>query len=482
VAVVICAGEPGSLFANVDASIDRIRGRELIRKGPFARLWWSQAVSSLGDWATLFATFALAAKLSGGGRSASLGILVALVARILPGLVFGLIGGVVADRWDRKKVMIISDLGRGALVAMLIFVDSYSEMFAVTLAIEVLSLIRQPARESVVPQIVPERHLMAANGLNLLAGYGTAPMGSALFAALAVVGGRLLSDVVASPGIAITFAFDALTFLISAVILLPVVIPPVGGRAEEEEGAATEAEPTSPVRDMIDGFKFVGSVPVVRRMVLGMAAALFGGGALFVLGQPFSEQVLGGGDSGYGLVATALGLGAGLGMLVVTLWGRNLHLREPVFAAALVATGIGIVLASFTETVVGAAAWVFVAGLGTGIAYVTGFTHLHTVVSDDIRGRTFAALFALGRLALLVSFALAGVGAAAFEGLLPGMLSSGVRLVIVASGWVILASGAGTMWAVREQLRAEPLDPDSYESLRQAGDAATWVRGNRRPE
>lgn len=463
----------------MDVSIERITGRDLVRRGPFARMWWSQLISSLGDWATLFATFSLAARISGGGSAATIGILVALVARILPGLLIGVIGGVVADRWDRKKTMIVSDFGRAVLVGLLVFADNYRDLFVITFFIEVLSLIRQPARESVIPQLIPQRHLMAANGLNLIASYGTAPAGSALFAMFAAYGERFMPDAVSNPGVAATFVFDGITFIVSGIIVATTAIPKL--EIARERAAHGRMDVKAPLRDMFDGFKFVGSYPVVRRLVSGMAAGLFGGGALFVLGQPFSEQVLQGSDSGYGIVVTALGVGAGLGMGAMTFWGKNIERREPVFAAALLVTGLSIVLTGLTDTVWGAAGWVLLAGTGTGIAYVTGFTQLHAVVTDDIRGRTFAALFASARLALLVSFGLAGVGAAALNGVLPGILDSGVRVVIILSGAFIFASGGGTMWSVRDQLRGGPMDDDAYRALHDAGNAIGWVRGDRRP-
>jgi dTMP kinase len=464
----------------VDVSIERISGRDLIRRGPFARLWWSQLVSSLGDWATLFATFSLAARISGGGSNATLGILVALVARILPGLLFGVIGGVLADRWDRKRTMVVADFGRATLVLLLVFVGNFRDLFVLTFFIEVLSLVRQPARESVVPHLIPERHLMAANGLNLIASYGTAPVGSALFALFAAVGERYLPDSIANPGVAAAFAFDGITFIASGLIVLTIPVPPLVLSKEREPHGKLDIR--AALRDMLDGFKFVGSYPAVRRLVTGMAAGLFGGGALFVLGQPFAEQVLQGNNSGYGIMVTALGVGAGLGMGAMTFWGKSIERREPVFALALIVTGLAIVATGLASTVWGASGWVLAAGFGTGVAYVTGFTQLHTVVTDDIRGRTFAALFASARLALLVSFGLAGVGAAALDGILPGFLDSGVRVVIVLSGAFILASGAGTMWSVRDQLRGGPIDDEAYRALHDAGSAIGWFRGDRRPK
>jgi hypothetical protein len=298
-----------------------------------------------------------------------------------------------------------------------------------------------------------------------------------VFALLAQVGPTFLPDVV-SPGIVLAFSLDAVTFLVSGVIVLWTPLPVA--RVSGERRAKGRMDVRAPLRDMADGFKFVALYGNVRRMVLGMAFGLFGGGALFVLGQPFSEQTLGGGDSGYGIVVTALGVGVGIGMGAMTFFGWNLVRREPVFAVALVGTGLSIVLTSLTATVAGAAGWVFVAGAGTGVAYVTGFTQLHAIVTDDIRGRTFAALFASARAALLVSFGLAGVGAAALDGVLPGMLSSGTRAVILGSGVTILVSGAGTLWAVRDQLTGQPMDDDALRTLKDAGDAITWMRGDRR--
>lgn len=461
----------------MDSDARALRGRDLVRKGPYARLWWSHLISSLGDWVTLFATFSLAARIAGGGPAATLGILVPLVARILPGMIIGVVGGVLADRWDRKKTMIVADLGRAVLVAVLVFVGNFRDLFIITFAIEVLSLVRQPAREAVVPTLVREEHLAAANGLNLMAAYGTAPLGSAIFALLSQVGPGILPDAT-SPGVMLAFTLDAITFVVSGLMIVTIAIPET--RLPREREAKGRMDMRAPLRDMAVGFRFVTGYPAVRRMVAGMALGLFGGGALFVLGQPFSEQTLSGGDTGYGVLVTALGIGVGVGMAVVTAMGRRMVRREPVFGISLVLTGVSIVLTSLTETVFGAAGWVFIAGLGTGIAYVTGFTHLHAVVTDDIRGRTFAALYASARGALLISFGLAGAGAAALEGLLPGMFSSGIRTVILLAGATIFASGAATLWAVRAQLAGDPMDDDAYRTLRDAGDAITWMRGDRR--
>lgn len=461
----------------MELEVGKIKGRDLVRKGPFARLWWSQLISSLGDWVTLFATFSLATSISGESVNSGIAILVPLTARFLPGLIIGVVGGVVADRLDRKRTMVIADFGRAALVLVLVFVGNFRDLFLLTFAIETLSLVRQPAREAVVPLLISRDNLMAANGLNLFAGYGTAPIGSALFAILAQFGGDLL-PFAASPGLSAAFLFDTVTFVASGIIVLTIPIPRIEISAERRARSALDFK--APLRDMVDGFRFVLGFGAVRRIVVGMATGLFGGGALFVLGQPFATEVLNSGDSAYGVIVTALGVGVGIGMGAMTWWGRSVQRREPLFGAALLIVGLSIALVAATTTVLGSAAWVLLAGIGTGIAYTTGFTHLHAVVTDELRGRTFAALFSFARAALLVSFGLAGVGSAAMAGVLPGLFSNGVRGVMIVSGVTILFAGIGVLWAVRSQLRGEPLTDRDYQVLRDASDAVTWIKGDRR--
>lgn len=456
-----------------DVSIAQ-RGRDLIRRGPFARLWWSQAISSIGDWVNLFATFALAANLAGGGRAATIAILVPLVGRILPGLFFGFLGGLIADRWSRKTTMIVSDFGRAVLVLGLLFVTSYTQMFLLIMVIEVFSLVRQPAREAVVPTLVKKEHLLAVNGLNLAAMYGTAPIGSLLFALLAE-GSRFLPEMGrVSSAVGTAFVFDCLTFLVSGLI---VVFIPIQAPTIAVQRARGEREKSTAWRDMVEGMRYAFQAGPVRRLILGMSAGLFGGGALFVLGQPFSEQVLRAGESGYGILVTALGVGVGLGMIGVSVISSVDSRRENVFGFSLATAGVAIGLTAFSSVVATAAAWAFVAGVGTGVAYVTGFTHLHASVADEIRGRTFAAVYTFSRTALLISFALAGVGAAALAGVFPGELNNGIRAVMLIGGVVVTGSGVAVL--IGSNLWQLRLDDEQLERMSEAADSITWMRGSR---
>ena len=200
-------------------------------------------------------------------------------------------------------------------------------------------------------------------------------------------------------------------------------------------------------------------------MVFGMAVALFGGSALLPLGQSFAQDVLGGGDTGFGALVTALGVGVGLGMLGVSLFSTEQTRYDLTYSLSLGVTGVAIGLAAFTRTVGGASGWVLLAGVGTGYAYVMGFTHLHEVVEDRLRGRTFAALFTLVRTAMMVSFALAVLAAATLDGVLPAPFDNGIRNVFALAGILILVTGVLSIAYIRQGLAPPRLSRKMQRSI-----------------
>ena len=206
---------------------------QLIRRGEFAKVWWSGTISSFGDWVSLFATLALGDQIGGG-----LGTLVPLVGRFVPAILFGPIGGVLTDRVNRKTIMLVADIGRGLLVLSLIFVRTLPQLFAVSFLIEILSLLRQPVRESLVPELVNENELIVANSLSVVSSYGVFPVGALVWSAFSKLPQWAGWDF-SSPFTA-GFAVDFVTFMISAAIVAVTTIPlraTVEGRGLELEGA-----------------------------------------------------------------------------------------------------------------------------------------------------------------------------------------------------------------------------------------------------
>lgn len=446
----------------------------LVRRGPFARLWWAGLASSFGDWVALFATIALADAIGG-----VTGILVPLTARMLPGL-FGGAAGVLADRFNRKITMVVCDFGRAALAVSLVFVHTLPQLFVVSFAMEVLALFWGPSREASIPNLVPKKVLVRANSLSLMAVYGTLPAGSAAFSIFARISELTHVLGVFGSNTGLAFVVDAATFVVSASLIATIPIPKPAVSRDREAGETFDWK--LPFRDLMEGIRFVMRERSVRGVIVGIATALFGAGIFFALGQPFSSSVLGGGTSGFGLLVTALGSGVGIGMLGLAGLGAAKFRRDLVFALSLLVTGATISAAALARTVAGAAFWAFLGGLGAGSSYVMGFTHLHEEVEDALRGRTFAALYTVARTALLISITLAAFVAKVLDGVLPGIFSSGIRSALVLGGMVVMAAGAVTLWSLRGTFHRAELSEEALRSLEAASDTFTSIRGRRSKE
>jgi dTMP kinase len=417
-----------------------------MKSGPFSRLWQAGLVSSTGDWVAILATLSLADDLAGGS-----GIVLALVSRILPGLFFAAVGGVIADRVNRKYAMVTVELGRALLVFSLVFARSITYLVLVNLAMEALTLIFQPARESSVPNLVRRNELVQANALSLSAAYGTFPLGALLFLLLApwspgvTLGGLL-------PGTAegLAFIVDAGTFLVSAAIVS--TIPMAGHDLPERRRRTGRLNLVAPLRDLRDGIVFVATHPRIRLVVGAMGVALAGGGIIIVIGKPFATEVLLTGSTGFPALLTAFGLGTALGIVLVTVFGSRIVHKDVVFSLALLVAGASLAATGLVSTLAGAAAWIGFMGLGSGGAYVLSFSHLHEQVVDEVRGRTFAALFSLMRIGLLLSMMASLPLAKLFDGVIPGLLSEGLRVVPLLGGGLIFFAGLATLWRVRRIL------------------------------
>jgi dTMP kinase len=428
----------------------------LITEGSFSRLWWASVVSSTGDWITIFATIALGNQIAGGQ-----GVLVAIFARIIPGLVFGPAVGVLTDRFDRRRLIVIADIGRGFVVLLLLFASTLPILVLVTILSEFLSLLGQSPRAAIVPRLVHEVNIVNANSLILGATYGTIPLGAAFNFVLSGLPALTLGVLIPpeTSDFAWAFLLDSLTYLVSGLIVA--TLPKLETKIAEARRTQSD-QASSSTGDLRDGWRFLLKTGSVRRVILSISAALFGGGVIIAVGPTFVEEVLQADSAGFFAVVTMLGLGAAVGIGAMSLFSDSLTRRDVVFAAFTLMTGVGLIAASLTGTVIGASLWIMVMGFGAGSAYVMGLTHLHEEVDDEMRGRVFAALFALMRVALFISMAVAVPLDTALGG---AGVSSPARFVLLFGGLVILGSAMLTMWSLRSVLRAPKLGSDARAVL-----------------
>ncbi|HVW35170.1 MAG TPA: MFS transporter [Acidimicrobiia bacterium] len=366
----------------------------------YFRLWMAQVVSSLGDWIGLVAVVALAARVSN-GSSAAVGLVMA--ARMVPGFFLAPVGGVLVDRWDRRRTMVICDVGRSAIVATLPFVHTLVGLFLASFLLEVLTLLWSPAKDASVPNLVPTEKLAAANSLSMAAAYGTFPVGSAAFAALAGLA-SWLGHFDALHGLkvnqeSLALWVDAVTFLGSAAFIWTLALP--GPRA-----AGKGIDWGQTWRELVEGLRFIRRNEAVRSVMLGMGVGLIGCGSVVPLGPIYAKQVLGSGSAGFGLLMTGVGTGAALGVLALSVAARRLP-TVPVFVATLFGAGAGLVLVTSVSSLTLAVVMAGLFGVFAGTCYVSGFTVIQERVDDKLRGRMFATLYTIIRFCLLLSLAVA---------------------------------------------------------------------------
>ena len=469
------APTPGAPFIPADADAPPVPPSpwRVFDSRPFFRLWIAQVVSSLGDWIGLIAILAIAARVSNNSGAA---VSLVMVTRVVPGFFLGTVGGVVIDRFDRRTVMVLCDVGRASLLLLLPFVESLSGLVVVSLGREVFTLLWGAAQAATVPNLVAEDQLQSANSLSLAASYGTFPIASIIFSLLAGLA-TVLGDfnVISSFKVDQEFlalVFDACTFLVSAAIVYRLPIP-----RTERANDGRRIDWTETIREVKEGLQFVATHPLVRGVMLGLGIGLIGAGAMIPLGPSFAKEVLNGGSAAFGVLMTALGFGAAFGV-VTLLWLQNRLPRTTVFTFAVIGVGGFLVLAASFSTLAPAALMCGGVGACAGGSYVTGFTVLQETTSDELRGRTFATLYTVIRLCLLISLTISPLWADFWDWvtrLLLGPSQSvsigpytyalpGVRIALWGGGLITLAAGFAAWKSERRGIRGAGVDATTEEA------------------
>ncbi len=417
--------------------------RAVLAITPFRRLWLALGMSSFGDWLGLLATTALAGALPQTPAAKLLAVSGVFILRLAPAVFFGPLAGVVADRLPRRWTLVYGDVLRFLLFCTIPLIGTLWWLYVATVLVEVVGLFWMPAKDATVPNLVPRRRLEAANQLSLVVTYGSAPVAAIAFSGLTLLSGvvdGVIPDFQGNPTYLALYV-NALTFLVSAVVIWRLDFP---------ESTARGARQSSIIRTAIEGWKFIGSTPLVRGLVLGMLGAFAAGGFVIGLAQSFVAE-LGAGSPGYGALFGAVFVGMAAGMWVAPRLLAEFS-RRRLFGLSIGAAGGWLVLLSLVPNI--ALAVFFTIGLGAcaGAAWVTGYTLLGLEVGDDVRGRTFAFVQSMVRVVLISVLALGPVIAAGFsKGLgLPhtvhltddvSLTYTGVMATFLLAGLIALAIG-----------------------------------------
>lgn len=392
----------------------------------FKLLWLAQIASDFGDNLTFFTLLILIQRLTG-STVALAGLMVAIA---LPTLIFGVLSGVLVDRIDRRRAMLVSDLLRAVVVLMFLFVrspDLVPAIYAIAFVQASIGTVFNPARAAFLPAVVGEENLLAANSVsqtsrivfNLL-GTGTAGLIAAW------------SDTLAP-----AFILDSATFLASFLLIRGIR---TSGRPEEHASAQVWAE-------MKEGFSTMLASRPLRAVMVALSVTMLGLGAVNVLFVPFLIEGLEVSEAFLGLVEASQVAGLVLSGTVVAALATRLR-PSLLVSSGLVGIGVFIALVSGAAAIWHVMVLLFAVGISVGPVQAGANTLSQTLIVDSMRGRVGGALNTLVSAANVVSMGLAGLAAAAL----------GTRNVFLLSGLVVVSAGVLAFWLFRE-LRRKPAPP-----------------------
>ena len=428
--------------------------RDLLVEPSFSRLWRAMLVSSLGDWVGFVAVASLVARL-GGRNLAGFAVAGVMLARLLPSVLFGPIAGVLVDRFDRRRMMVGADIARGALYATMPFLPTLWAIYLLSFFIECLSLLWTTSKDSSIPNMVPRRQLSNANSVSLVTTYGTLPLGAIIATSLAGIATKYGgSTFISTTAESLALWMDSLTFLFSAWMVWGLRLPPPT-RGRDGSGAAAGLSVKSAWADIRDGVRFLREHRVVRAMSIGIGIGFAAAGAVIALGPVFARYSVDAGNTGFGILMTALGIGLACGMAAATFLSRRYD-KDLIFSAGLMAAAACLFVLAFTRTIEAAALLTVPMGAGAGVAWVMGYTMLQENVTDEFRGRTFATLTTIVRMALFLALAVFPALAGAIGKAIPGgevalgpLRIDGTRVSLILAAMGAFLAGLGARGGLR---------------------------------
>lgn len=400
---------------SAEASITH-RARSVLAIRPFRRLWGVTYLCSLSDWLSLLALTGLATKLTEGYTAESFAFAGVVLTQLLPGLLFAPIGGILADRFDRRKIMVICDVLRCALFLSIAVVGSTAWLFIGNFLIGCCAMVWIPSKDAAVPNLLrrPDQ-VETANQLGMVMTYGIAVISGAGLYALITGASSSLGLPVDPSGLGIAkviLAINGLLYLTTAIIVAT-RIPELSLRVSKDgsTGPTPKSEQDEPSPGLVamakDAVRFVRSTPLVRGLLVGMIGAFAAAGALVGSAKLYANS-LRGGESTFGLLFVALFIGLAAGMAGSPRLARRLP-HNRLFGIAIVLAGLVLVLVALSPHLVVSLVTASILGACAGSAFLTGVTIIGSQVEDSIRGRINAIYQSLMKIILAAAMALTPV-------------------------------------------------------------------------
>lgn len=368
--------------------------RLLRQHSSFARLWLASLINEAGNWVLIIALPFYVYDLTG----STLATGAMFMAAVVPRLALGSVAGVFVDRWDRRRTAVIADLARVVVLLPLLLVRSPELVWVVYVVGFTETMLGQfagPAKTALLPRLVADDEIVAANGLYAMSSEINRLIGPLLGAAL--LGTIGLSGIV---------LFDSATFLLSGLLIALIAAP--AGRPSATEAAPAASALRRVGAEWLAGLRLVRHDRLAWAVFAGLGVATIGEGMLNVVLVPFVRQVLGGGPTEFGWIMAAQAIGGLSGGLMLSRWGDRLPARRLVPASGAL-LGLLLVVFSFGPPLALVLALAALAGLAVMGFYATLVALLQRGVSDAYRGRVLGALATTTALLALLGMVLAGL-------------------------------------------------------------------------
>jgi MFS family permease len=381
----------------------------LLKNTRFLRLWIGQGTSFLGDAVSMVALVVLVDQVTGSASAVG----GALIARLLPTLASPL-AGVLADRLDRRLVLVASDLARAGLVVGLVFATNLATIYVLVFFTGLARTIFNPTVRAAFPSVVGGGDLTRANALI----GGTFSVSETVSPAL---GGLL----VATMGVDAAFVLDSATYLASAVLLSLIPLP----RPQREEDDAGFRE------DLKSGFAYLASSRVPLAIVLGAFLTVLTVNITIPAEIFLAKETFDAGDAGFGLLVGLYGGGMVLGSALMVALGDRVRLL-PIYFLGVFAMALALVGTGLSPTFGLALGALVVAGVANGTENVTTDTILQKRVPEAFLGRVFSVRFLGFSVGEILAYGMGGAivdasSGAQFTYLLAGAATAAAGLVIL---------------------------------------------------
>jgi putative nucleotidyltransferase with HDIG domain len=357
---------------------------DVLRIQSFRRLWLGQGVSYFGD---MMNTTGLAIMLFVLTRSASV-VALGLIAKAVPTVAFGLIAGPIVDRFNRQRVMIWADIVRALLTVTIPFlaVNWLPGVFIAVALVATASTFFNPAKQALIPNLVPAKLLVKANGLVVSSER-----------AMELLGYSLAGLIAGAISWAPLFLIDAATYLFSAVTLLGV--PDLLRSAADRQLRI--------MQDIVEGGRFILHSPILRSTMSLTAMGAFFGGLTVPTLIVLAYGPLRAGPSGYGLLEAVIGGGAIVGAIAAPQLIRSFR------AGLLILAGVGGVglfyaFTGLSGSLVFAVTFLFGCGVASTVYLIPLISLTQRDSPDYVRGRVMATRFLIAQAGLLGGMAVAG--------------------------------------------------------------------------